>query len=222
MKEYPILFGGEMVRAILAGQKTQTRRPVKPQPRGGHYASMADDGIWAVLTEVGWGGEFACNEIGHCPYGIPGDRLWVRETWQAWEDPETGQDYLRYRADGAKIVPDWPNTEEAWGRLCGYFDRWCPSIHMPHWVSRITLEVTDVRVERVQEIWTDHKESSDPWCDIFAEGIPQEAVWDGTGAMPTPLSLFIQLWNSIYAKRGLGWDANPWVWIVEFRHTEEA
>ena len=220
MKEHPILFSGEMVRAILEGRKAQTRRPIKPQPQGGHCASMADDGIWAVLTEIGWGGEFACNEIGHCPYGIPGDRLWVRETWQAWEDPETGQDYLRYRADGAKIVPDWPNTEEAWGRLCGYFDRWYPSIHMPRWAARITLEVTGVRVERVQDIGQK---------DALAEGCPCGELTRKTihalkhsSSGLAAIEWFVDAWNAIYLDRGLGWEANPWVWVVEFRHTEEA
>jgi len=198
MRERPILFNGPLVRAILDGRKSQTRRPIKPQPPwwaeqvhqwardGARWRGKIADALWDM----------------RCPYGQPGDHLWVRETWA-----DTSFDW------------EWGTKQEAVYRATDteYGGPWRPSIHMPRWASRITLEVTDVRVERVQEIWTDHKGSSDPWCDIFAEGIPQEAVWDGTGAMPTPLSLFIQLWNSIYAKRGLGWDANPWVFAVSFR-----
>lgn len=227
MKEHPILFGGEMVRAILDGRKIQTRRPVKPQPLGGHYVSMADDGIWTVLTEVGWGGDFACNEIGRCPYGVPSDHLWMRETWcdvrdlLGWDQPggppPEGRGCIAFKADGELRqyglmlsppedfrVADMHRKDEI---------RWRPSIHMPRWASRITLEVTGVRVERVQEITDADAWDEGAWWWRYNDAVgPPLYIRDGEC-----IECFRELWDAIYAKRGLGWDANPWVWIVEFR-----
>lgn len=165
MKERPILFSGPMVRAILDGRKTQTRRVVKPRQ------GMLDD--WTGLP---------------CPYGKPGDRLWVRETCY-FEQPH-GE--VIYRAD--------PGSEKALDpEFTGL--RWRPSIHMPRWASRITLEIVNVRVERLQDIRVD---------DARAEGVT--AKW--------PVHGFRNLWQSI---NGFGsWDANPWVWVVEFRNMERS
>ena len=209
MKEYPVLFNGEMVRAVLEGRKTQTRRPVKPQPRGGHYASMANDGIWAVLTEVGWGGEFACNEIGRCPYGIPGDHLWVRETFILEDTDEVPTDGRPHREMeepgefGQLLVPHYRATEPEphivpLDLSDGYDDRtrWYPSIFMPRWASRILLENTDVRVQQVQDITDDDawEESAWWWMHDDAAG-PPFYVRKGYN-----VECFSELWDSLYAK----------------------
>lgn len=191
MRERPIIFSGEMVRAILEGRKTQTRRVVKPQP-------PLDE--WGVSKP--WQTDaFEVNGRDYrCPYGLPGDRLWVRETFSP--DYFDAQSRHAYRADwtleSGEFVPE---------------PKWTPSIHMPRWASRITLEVTDVRVERVQDISN---------SDIYAEGIlPPDPDEPGPydpdeGAR----SAFKDLWWSINAKRGYGWEKNPWVWVVEFKRVE--
>lgn len=217
VKEHPILFSGEMVRAILDGRKTQTRRVVK---RKGWLVCGAAAEPYHAITQRRSGKGYAAvrTECYPCPYGQPGDRLWVRETWAEtvnidchpdWPgrphtNSEVDEDGLVsscviYRADGGW---NWLND-------IGYeTDRssWRPSIHMPRWASRITLEVTDVRVERVQDISE---------ADVQVEGTPNE---QGIGA-PDQFD-FQQLWDSINAKRGYGWDANPWVWVVEFEQVE--
>lgn len=175
MSEHPILFSGPMVRAILAGQKTMTRRVVNGEALK-----------W--LTPDTFPPAFVADWNGLCPYGVPGDLLWVREAFM----PRPGFERVsrpHYRADDDR--PEWRGL-------------WKPSIHMPRWASRITLRVTDVRVERVQEI---------------TEG---DAVREGVQAIPeAPASLtdrtaFASLWDSLNAKRGHGWDVNPWVWVVSF------
>lgn len=131
MKERPILFSGEMVRAILEGRKTQTRRVIKPQPDSARNSVFVKSGF---ETKHGY-------EI-KCPYGQPGDRLWVRETWGLWDtDPKDGPERAKifYRA-----------TDE--NRRDLRYQRWRPSIHMPRWASRINLEITNIRIERVQDI----------------------------------------------------------------------
>lgn len=192
MKERPILFSGAMVRALLAGTKTQTRRVVKPLP----ITLNRDTNSLEVDDENIANGRFAKQVP--CPYGQTGDRLWVRETWaygihaMAAKRDENGP--FVYAAEGT--------TQ---GRLC---DRWRPSIYMPRWASRITLEITDVRVERLQDISPD---------DCIAEGawpIAHRELGRGHEAVAT----YQTLWESI---NGPGsWDANPWVWVVEFRRIE--
>lgn len=180
MKEHPILFSGEMVRAILDGRKTQTRRVITPRP-----VSWDSEPIYNTSAR-GWhfkGGEKYKYK---CPYGIPGDRLWVRETWHE-ATPEPG--FLVYRA-----TYRWPQDF-----------KWKPSIFMPREASRITIEVTDIRVERVQDI-------SDE--DVLAEGFRM----DNTAIFSRGYQGAMQiLWDSINAKRGFGWNANPWVWVVSFK-----
>jgi len=179
MKPKPILFSGAMVRAILAGEKTQTRRVVKDPRRYG----LTDERM----------------VIGHrrnLPY-VVGQILWVRETFNAdWCD------HVIYRADGGAA------------RDAGYSaePRWRPSIFMPRSSSRITLRVTDVRVERLQGI-TVH--------DIRLEGIGGPAH-DGPGPRCSSECSSLRLawataWDSLNAKRGHGWEKNPWVWVVSFR-----
>ena len=214
--EHPILFTGEMVRAILDGRKTQTRRVIKPQP----YPSKAGPDLWGVKTKRSKKAMSLINatvaDVRYfcerwCPYGIAEDHLWVRETCYA-QELESGLDGVRYCADNAFIPIE--NSQEAadrWGDLYAYRQQvgaTVPSIHMPRWVSRIKLGVVRVRAERVQGISEK---------DVLAEGFP----WRGIGAelqwgYRPPLVWFQALWDRINAKRGYGWDVNPWVWAVEF------
>lgn len=202
MKERPILFSGPMVRAILEGRKTQTRRPVKPQPEhmmGGDGTFFADDARTPVpLTPCRTGksgGLFAIL----CPYGQPGDRLWVRETWK--------QAIYLGKPKGFLYAADWKPNPSA--HIVGE-NPWKPSIHMPRWASRITLEVTKVRLERLQEASEE---------DLRAEGYTDNPS-DNFSDINTHWKLqryFSKSWDSIYAARGFGWDNNPWVWVVEFK-----
>lgn len=179
MKERPILFSAPMVRALLDGRKTQTRRVVKPQPTATREEAIRTYGKGGTfILEAGFFGV-------RCPYGQLGDRLWVRETWGACAGSPV------YRADDNATCPDG--------------GRWKPSIHMPRWASRITLEVTGVRVERLQDISEE---------DAIAEGVPEQRgdPW-----------AFQCLWDSINgARERCSWAANPWVWAITFsRRTED-
>lgn len=174
-----------MVRAILAGRKTQTRRVIKPQlermqTSGGVLFGWLDD-HWHGFKN---------------PYGWPGNRLWVRETWS--EHPDG--DGIIYRASD----PGWDDEKTGL--------RWHPSIHMPRWASRITLEVTRVWVERIQKISLEDVKAEGIGAFIFAKGVLSETP-------PDPRWKFIELWDSINAKRGYGWGINPWVWEIEFKRT---
>lgn len=195
MRERPILFNGPMVRAILDWRKTQTRRAVKLQRCDGVHTDGPATCVPRLLATSEWGWDFSTGGEIHgpmvrCPYGVPGDRLWVRETFNAnWTDR------VIYRADGGSAVEAGYASEP----------KWKPSIHMPRWASRITLEVTDVRVERIQDI-SEH--------DAIWEGC--EPSVDASGVTPARKH-FAVLWDSINAKRGYGWGTNPWVWVVTFR-----
>ena len=205
MKSRPILFSGPMVRAILEGRKSQTRRPLKPQPICG------DDPNWIRPP---------------CPYGEPGDRLWVRESTK--EHCAGIASFARYAADNA-MVRENGNCLATWW----YSRPTCPSIHMPRWASRITLEITDIRVERLQKISRE---------DAIAEGareVPdlpgkhpygQDPRWsmeeptDVSQCLGTPRAAFANYWCKVNGKKFPGgvldsrpWDENPWVWVVEFR-----
>lgn len=202
-KERPILFSGEMVRAILEGRKTQTRRIVK-------HAGDDSRIYWNPVVVGGYGGWL--NDHGRprpCPYGKPGDRLWVRETWaevEGYKD-HTGRDpgSIWYRADGqCRFVgsdePYEPGIAEAELRV----DRWRPSIHMPRHASRILLEITDVKVERLNDISAE---------DAVAEGVEAFAKDHNlTGYWTTA---FARLWNSIHGDGA--WNVNPFVWAIAFR-----
>lgn len=181
MKERPILFSGEMVRAILDGRKTQTRRVVKPPPPSN---SGGTSEIFALAKQ--------------CPYGQPGDWLWVRETWA----PAATEGYDK-RDDGGLI---WYRATDE--RVC--MGPWRPSIFMPRQVSRIMLEITDVRVERLQDITEE---------DAKAEGV---AAWHDTANGTVYRPEFEMLWDSINGKRGYGWDMNPWIWVIEFKKVSAA
>ncbi|WP_367072998.1 morphogenetic protein [Klebsiella quasipneumoniae] len=199
MKERGMIFNGEMVRAILDGRKTQTRRPVK--------FPVHDKKLGCELAGNELAGELSAGNYLNSTFGKPGDRIWVRETWQAIHDycDENGHvDERRY----ARSIPRnrgnyWhPVYEEAWGNESRE-DRefpWRPSIHMPRWASRILLEITDVRVERLRSMSQD---------DARAEG-----VIAASGPMEAGLA-FRELWDSIYGEES--WKANPWVWVIEFK-----
>ena len=242
MKEHPILFNGAMVRAILDGRKTQTRRPIKPQPPeswhptvGAFHPTKVDRNGIEFPGKAVFGAsdeEFGCR----APFAV-GDRLWVRETWglcaygdptDFYQDPVSAEGLI-YDPGSASIFAklgsrdafsrcnieyraDWVGHEED----C----HWRPSIHMPRWASRITLEVIDIRPERVQDI---------PQSDALAEGIDHRRA---TGMSPggsgtfcvgknhhasTPRESFALLWESVYGKGPFAWANNPWVWAVTFK-----
>jgi hypothetical protein len=193
--ERPMLFSAPMIRALLAGTKSQTRRVVK------------DTGLYAIDAAI-HGAETAARELqalaSRCPYGQPGHKLWVRETHM-----DLGACYL-YRADpGAE-------TERA---LVAPAQPWKPAIHMPRAASRITLEVTGVRVERLQDITA---------ADAIAEGIdadaqPGDAVplwrnYSTGGTTVEPRFSYETLWNQINGQGA--WELSPWVWVVEFKRVE--
>ncbi|WP_019101040.1 hypothetical protein [Chromobacterium haemolyticum] len=194
MKERPILFSGEMIRALLAGAKTQTRRVVK-LPNGGYIppSERKDPNGWRQLLR-------------ECKYGQPGDRLWVRETCRA-EELESGQDGVRYLADNHfRPINDTPGDAIQWMKMNVYGKQGgtnVPSIHMPRWACRLVLEITDIRAERLQDISE---------ADAVAEGGPVDHP-NGTAR-----GWFEQLWEKLY---GAGsWDANPYVWRISFKKVE--
>lgn len=207
VKERPILFNAAMVNAILAGRKTQTRRVIPYS-----YLLIGDDAGYPDYGFVDTNGREVCA-YSKCPYGKPGDRLWVREAHRACDHFEIGT-CVEYRADNVVIKPEWPDTQTGWkweqDANATDWESWRPSIHMPRWASRISLDVTRVRVQRLRDISEE---------DAQAEGCPGVAFGRGScgdeGVLPT--DQFIPLWDSINAKRGFGWDTNPWVWVIEFR-----
>ena len=205
MKERPILFNSKMVAAIIAGEKTQTRRVF---PQG--YLHNIDHSVWGptkarAAKEPGLWMWDANNRqtvfSARCRYGLVGDRLWVRETWG--EASDEGYKFIRYRADGACLRNGYES---------GYLSQtWRPSIFMPRWASRILLEITAIRVERLQEITQQ---------DARSEGVKRLTIADG-GYVPTSgsdyVGAFRLAWDSINAKRGYAWERNPWVFVIEFK-----
>lgn len=221
----PILFNTEMVRAILDGRKTCTRRLVKPQPDEKHTYPLGFVTDSTEKKEVGNFG-FGINEYGVSiqyakpPYRYaPGDILYVRETWCALPVNEAG--HMRghcvyyYRADG-ELRPE------------GWRGKWHPSIHMLKEAARIWLKVTDVRVERLQEITEKQAcmEGTDPWDEVCYENNRWHPTFSDpdSGGDPNMVDGFHKLWNSTIKKSDLdryGWDANPWVWVIEFERCEK-
>lgn len=204
MKERPVIFNGEMVRAIIDGRKTQTRRAISD--RHLHLIDVASQVGECYPLESGI--DHANSQSyyrEHCPFGQVGDRLWVRETFAGHyldddqiqdikDDRDKAEDLCEYRAD---------YSDDA-----DCVDGWTPSIHMPRWASRITLEITAVRVERLNDIREE---------DAKAEGVtPSQHI------ITPPEALyrvgFLKLWQSIYGEES--WNANPWVWVIEFRRVE--
>ncbi|EDW9823526.1 hypothetical protein GTR05_002646 [Salmonella enterica] len=208
MNERGIIFNGEMVRAILEGRKTQTRRPIKwKQTRFTEIGEREDGSNWPWSEDT----EKVCDCWHPCPFGAVGDRIWVRETfgWQIRRDPLGGTGEFRvYRA----TTPDAVRYQTASGEAAPM--KWVPSIHMPRRASRITLEITDVRVERVQDI---------SQRDAIAEGGPPDhpsfsKISREMGFSDWPRSWFAQTWWGIYGREA--WNTNPWVWVIEFKRVE--
>lgn len=195
MKERPIIFSAPMVKAILEGRKSMTRRIVKPQPEYresksllGHYATWANG--WNIDDPIG-----LKAFVDGCPYGGPGDRLWVKETFMGTKD------CLSYRATDPRQVIEFG------------FDRWTPSIYMPRWASRITLEIVSVRVERVKEI-SEEDADKEGFGGDFPHRIFPELFNPDCGHLSMQ-ECFAALWESIHGPGS--WERNDWVWVIEFR-----
>lgn len=251
INERPILFSGEMVRAIIQDRKTMTRRvsgleDVNKDPDAWTFKKVGDLGWMAKKRYQGrFGAYFESDKIEPrtisicpqvCPYGRPGDRLWVRETWRC-EELESGLDGVRFKADGSfRAIENTPDAADAWvlafrpgmqgvkrvGQAAKE-GKWRPSIYMPRWASRITLEILNVRVERLQCI---SKE------DARAEGMSGAWLWSKArnarhpehfvrGVLSPQVANFSVLWDELNGPRGFGWDANPWVWVIEFKRVED-
>jgi hypothetical protein len=229
VKERGILFSAPMVRALLAGTKTQTRRLVKHRQFGASDTRGYD---WTFRATPRRGG--CWNDVSHarmlelCPYGAPGDRLWVRETWQAWNRVSVEYDEWEPITREARSGERWASWIELRGRPDSIEYRatsestgpWTPAIHMPRWASRITLEIAAVRVERLQVITEG---------DAIAEGLevgpfpgerPVTARVPGESVFAEPRMVYAHLWDTIHGEGA--WDANPWVWVVEFRRMTPA
>lgn len=204
MAEKPILFSGPMVRALIANRKTQTRRVVVPQPSYPEF-TLPVQKITPMLGRDNMpNGEFfihhpECDCVGRSGLVaryLPGDKLWVRETWCQYASR------VIYRADYDRFTPISD----------GIGGPWRPSIFMPRSASRITLEVTDVRVQRVQEISEE---------DARAEGTEEPSLCELGGMLAqaawSERQVYQRLWDFINAKRGFGWAANPWVFAYTFK-----
>jgi len=235
MTDRPILFSGEMVRAILDGRKTQTRRVMKPQPSFNSGGPILDYGGGELdYVEPHWVFPKTCK------YGKEGDLLCLRETWRVAAWKECGHIAVDYRASPENVRTPWVTVpDDQWCRLWQQSSddarrageaglgstrrdgdgwkwdrgdspcRWRPSIYMPRWASRITLRITDIRVERLQDITED---------DARAEGCDPVVHPDGAVDCGTRKTTFASLWNKI---NGPGaWDANPWVWVVSFERVK--
>lgn len=215
MKERGMIFNGEMVRAILGGQKTQTRRIVNWRGLS-EGLNLNFSGLrvceypkgWVIESEIRSSTEWRCQPT-PCPFGAVGNRIWVRETFQGplfdFEQMEAYQEdsskfkkpeFCVYKADG-KPAPEFFDADENL-HCC-----WRPSIHMPRWASRLTLEITDVRVERLNDISEE---------DARSEGISGSSARDVKEA-------YTALWRTIYGAES--WQSNPWVWVVEFKRIGE-
>lgn len=232
MVERPILFSGPMVRAIRESRKTVTRRILGH--RIGVYTKDDAPNVAESLVRRGSDGSPEDGEV-RCRYGVPGDRLYVKETHRVRiahscvDTCDCGDVYVEYAADGERrhiseydsIVPEgWTMPKRA------HRDSWTPSIYMPRWASRILLEVVSVRVERLHTIT--EKDACAEGCKSDAEGLRALSHLRGVDApraVPSRLrstrDAFRELWDDINGKRA-PWASNPWVWRVEFRKIEEA
>ncbi|MEH9283688.1 hypothetical protein [Klebsiella quasipneumoniae] len=208
MTERGMIFNAEMVRAILDGRKTQTRRPVK--------FPVHDKNLGCELAGNELAGELSAGNYLNSAFGKPGDRIWVRETFCPVDDTQYGgEKWVDYRATPryeASHPADWdsaPNDAEAL--------KWRPSIHMPRWASRILLEITDVRVERLNAISEEDARAEgiiDGGCLNCGEPEPCGCA----NPEPDATDAFAYLWQSIYGQEN--WNANPWVWVIDFKRVE--
>lgn len=204
-----MIFNAEMVRALLSGRKTQTRRIIKPQPEATLSGSLS--GKWLSRPLNGLLLPKIEDIAIHCPFGVVGDRIWVRETFQGplfdydlmdsyCKDPTPFEkpEFCVYKADGVPAPEFYDADDEL--HCC-----WRPSIHMPRWACRILLEITNMRVERLKSI-------SDG--DAIREGCSTADMMSGDCVA----DVFARLWVSIYGSDS--WNANPWVWVIEFKRVE--
>lgn len=212
--ERPILFSAPMVRAIIAGRKTQTRRVARPQPPT--WATRVPEhgsGYFDPQKTLPSGVEQSCtlDAMVRCPFGGPGDRLWVKETWTTLS--EIGRLGVCYEADGFEYRPDDTQTLEALPWDWWDSSRRRSSLHLPRRLSRIVLEVTAVRVERLQDISE---------ADAQAEGVePAEVIEERPEWVDVPRSYrggFVSIWYDLHGTES--WAANPWVWVVNFQLKE--
>jgi len=224
--ERPIIFSGPMVQAILAGRKTQTRRIIKPQPVHAIALYGADgkpSGNFGLCLEDDW----VIDKHVRCPYGAPGDRLWVRETWGKGVRPcilKGYRDGIECRADVVgNNTPPLYDLQPPAGSPEDLKRGWRPSIHMPRWASRITLRVTEIRVERLQAITEDDARAEGGGLYVPGHGFITEdqlKADPGYANFLSPVTGFVSIWDSI---NGAGaWNANPYVWVVKFEREENA
>ncbi len=197
MKETGIIMSGDHPKLILEGKKTQTRRVIKPQPiKQGNlweWGISKSKGISIPLCLGGDWEQLAECMLKRCPYGQVGDRLWVRET--TWRGQPIATAIYDADLTESERADYWDN---GWRKF--------PSIFLPRFYSRITLEITDIRVERVQEITiSDAEAETGIKFDPIRDWSPEDC-----------LSRFDSLWDSLNAKRGFGWEDNPWVWVIRF------
>lgn len=223
MKERPLLFSAPMVRALIAGTKSQTRRVVKApgwDPASPEYGGLtgikqhADERIG--LQAYFWHARSALAHGVRCPYGQPGDRLWVRETWQHYQNSgQRAADFSEHQRFAANC---FYRADESNPRTKPLSGKWRPSLLMPRWACRLVLPLVSVRVERVQDITEE---------DAKAEGVerisagPGWECWMGYGpssSCKTARDSFRSLWISIYGEAS--WDLNPWVWVAEWEEIE--
>jgi hypothetical protein len=220
--EKPILFSGPMVPPVLDGRKTQTRRVIKPQPyeEGGLMVFPGSKVPEHVCTS---------SPAPHCPYGQPGDGLWVKETWRTCAGGWVPG--VRYEADGDEKFPEFSDLDKLPNDWRNY-DRKRPSIYMPRWASRIDLDLLDVRVERVQDISASDAQGCYSYGPNGEPDDPREdfrELWDSINAAPRPVKVGGRLdhyvsypWEAIHetrTHRGLPWlvQGNPWVWALTFK-----
>jgi hypothetical protein len=204
MNGKPILFSGEMVRAILEGRKTQTRRVINPQIEW-------DEDIFQ-RRKNGTIDQFTYSEfIARCPYGQPGDRLWVREKWQQ----------VYERGDGQRFTEPFVGAQKNWIEYAATPrdehepPRWRPSIHMPLKYSRIALEIVNVSVTRVQDI-SRHDAKAEGVSNLWINPPANKQHYQRVLLNPY-IANYSVLWDKINEPRGFGWDMNPWVWVIEFK-----
>lgn len=195
MTERGMIFNGEMVRALLDGRKTQTRRIVKLS----HEHGMKNPVVRGKKGEISYVGCRLAAML--CPFGQPGDHIWVREAFRVM-GCVTDVARLMYKASERNSFTEATRTVPVASCTKKPSQKWTPSIHMPRWASRITLEITDVRVERLNSISE---------TDARAEGISGSIARDVIAA-------YASLWRSIYGAES--WEADPWIWVIEFRRFE--
>lgn len=217
MKERGMIFNGEMVRAILDGRKTQTRRIMKNQPAGDYPETPAL--IRNVGTGFQWHGLYGESSIFNCPLGSIGERIWVRETFRV-HSRATDVATLVYRAS---VRNSWTEqTHRVPVAVCNKPatpEKWTPSIHMPRWASRLLLEITDVRVERLHNI-SERDALREGLFQLPASGryCLQPGMQYFGMASRSAKEVYSWLWASIYGEES--WAANPWVWVIEFKRVE--